>query len=72
MVVFHSNGVFGVHEDFLKKPRPLTTIQMAAIAITMFLTHSKWLVAGLTSTLMSTASPIAMQMIPAVLAGLLT
>jgi hypothetical protein len=72
MVGFHSNGALGIRDDFLKKPKPLTTIQMAAIAITTFLTHSKSLVAGLTSTLMSTASPIAMQMIPAVLAGLLT
>jgi hypothetical protein len=69
MVVFHSNGVFGVRDDFLKKLRPLITIQTAAIAITTFVTLSKSLVAaGITSTSMSTARPIAMQMIPAVLA----
>jgi hypothetical protein len=69
MVVFHSNGVFGVRDDFLKKPRPLITIKTAAIAIATFVTLSKPLVAaGITSTSMSTASPIAMQMIPAVLA----
>ena len=57
-----------MRDDSLKKPRPLITIKTAAIAVTTFLTHSKVLVAGIASTTMSTASPIAMQMIPAVLA----